>query len=875
MELGQWVDDTLYPEIWSRVNEVFPDMGFTFSLGKWKSSKRLDGSSSNRRDKIVITSTQYTSVLENGSGDTFGKRGKNLISWYMERNNITDRIEAIRKISEKLGLKIPEGKNAEEWEKKRLREEKLALSHDRQVKALDTPEGAQVLDYLINVRKYSRQLIKDMGIGYLSPGEAQTLNQGENLVVWKPEDYPLSIPYYSRGKIIGFKCRCITDEALHRNGDQKYMNTKGLSKKENPFGLTPNSLSMGINRKGEVVVVEGELDALHAIALGLPNVIAVAGGDVGEETARTLKKNGYKNIVILMDSDGAGQKFTASSIRRIDEAGLNSFVGTLTDAKDLDGFLVNHSIDELQEVIKGATFGTLYLFFDECRRFDNTDKSPLEFQNFLDRYVELASSTSDPIKRERLFSYLIELGEKKDIEIDIASIQKGIKEKVEQRKLEEDRKRSRNDALASLRSAASLLSGGKGTEALETAETALETLRVSEAEDTIQNSLEDNTDELWESYKSSPKALKTKFELFHEEGRNNELQPYSLSFPSGAVSVVGAPTNHGKSKILQSIALDALEETEEGEMLLYVTYEENEANVNKQFLNAYADIELTDPRGKGSNIKTITEYLTEGKTTYMKNISTFKQKEKEWKDIRRSRRIKIVKPDDSYLGTLQALLGQAMRQKDIRVKAIFIDYIQEIYVKDWTKYSRTDELKQAMVTLDETAQRSGIPIIVAAQLNRDVLSPLYLYNQYIADSGWIERKASEIVLIWSNKEKCKKDPKGDEKVRVADDIESRLGNLNLGEGGKLYFKLTKSRVIPSGSDAIIPIDGNTGRVHSNITKREPQQTSFIVIGEEEPDTPQQPQQQNQKPVEGNSKPFEWREEEPYQEEPDGDKPLPF
>ena len=75
MELGQWVDDTLYPEIWSRVNEVFPDMGFTFSLGKWKSSKRLDGSSSNRRDKIVITSTQYTSVLENGSGDTFGKRG--------------------------------------------------------------------------------------------------------------------------------------------------------------------------------------------------------------------------------------------------------------------------------------------------------------------------------------------------------------------------------------------------------------------------------------------------------------------------------------------------------------------------------------------------------------------------------------------------------------------------------------------------------------------------------------------------------------------------------------------------------------------------------------------------------------------------------
>jgi DNA primase len=404
MELRDFVDEELYPSIWDNLNILFPEMSFKLKLGKWRSPKKLDGNNPTnpRPDKTVVTSTHYQIALENGGGDANG-RAKDLITLFMEHNKLSNRIEAIKAMAKKCNLTIPEGADAKKWEEARKRREELALSYSRQKAALFSPEGAEVLRYLKEVRGYSEELIRDMGLGYISPDEARLLEERCKVgIAWKAEEYPLSIAYFSRGNVLGFKFRYITPI----QGKSKYMNTRSLGSEgmdNNPFGLVPQSLNKW-DKKGNVIVVEGELDALHAIALGLPNVIAVAGGDVGEETARTLKKNGYKNIVILMDSDGAGQKFTASSIRRIDEAGLNSFVGTLTDAKDLDGFLVNHSIDELQEVIKGATFGTLYLFFDECRRFDSTDKSPLEFQNFLDRYVELASSTSDPIKRERLFS---------------------------------------------------------------------------------------------------------------------------------------------------------------------------------------------------------------------------------------------------------------------------------------------------------------------------------------------------------------------------------------------------------------------------------------------------------------------------------------
>ena len=823
MELRDFVDEELYPALWDNLNTLFPEMSFKFNLGKWRSPKKLDGSdpTTPRGDKTVVTSTHYQIALENGGGDARG-RAKDLITLYMEHNSLKDRIEAIKAMAKKCNLTIPEGADAKKWEEARKRREELALSYSRQKEALFSPEGAEVLRYLKEVRGYSEELIKDMGLGYISPAEANLLEERCKVgIAWKAEEYPLSIAYFSRGNVLGFKFRYITPI----EGKSKYKNTRSLGSEgmdNNPFGLTPQSLNKW-DKKKDVIVVEGELDALHAIALGLPNVIAVAGGKITEGKARALKKSGYKNVIILLDSDVAGQKFTAESIRTIDQVGLNSFVASLPEGKDVDEYLQNHSIEELKEVTSTASFGGLFLYIKERDKFYQSKQTEIDFFNFLEEYYKIASGYRDPAKREILLTYL-----RKDFEeADIESIAKGIKERVELQAAAEEKKARKEQAAADLKKASTLLANGETNKAAETTQEALERLKAANREVEYSYILEDNTEALWKQYRANQVGLPTNITLKHREG--TELVDYNLFFPSGAISTIGAPTNHGKSKVLQSIALDALETLEEGETLLYITYEENELNVNKQFLNAYANLYVKPKGVNSSNLKVITNYLNSGDPEVLSEDKrkAFLEKEEEWKAIRHSRKIKIVKPEDNYLETLLGLIDFSV--KHLNIKAIFIDYVQEIYVKEWSKYSRTDELKEAMVRLDALAQSTNLPIIMAAQLKRETNSPLDLYNQYIADSGWIERKSSEILLIWSNKERAKGEgnPQTIAK-RIEEEIEKDLGALNLGTEGKLYVKLTKSRVTPSGSHAIVPISGAMGRV-GEAKKPEAKQKELFVL----------------------------------------------
>ena len=474
MELRDFVDEELYPAIWDNLSTLFPEMGFKLRLGKWRSPKNLDGSdpTSHRADKTIVSEKLYHVALENGGGDARG-RAKDLITLYMEHNSLQDRIEAIKELSRKCNLTLPEGADAKKYEEARKRREQLALSYNRQKEALFSPEGAEALRYLKEVRGYSEELIREMGLGYISPVEAKNLEEKCKVgIAWRVEEYPLSIAYFSRGNVMGFKFRCIAPIA----NKPKYMNTRSLGTEgmdSNPFGLTPQSLNKG-NNKGEVVVVEGELDALHAIALGLPNVIAVAGGKITEGKARALKKSGYRNIVILLDSDVAGQQFTAESIRTIDQVGLNSFVATLPEAKDTDEYLQNHSIEELKEVVSTAIFGGAFLYYKERDKYANTPQTEIDFFNFLEEYYKIVSTYGDPVKRDLLLSYLRE--DFKELNID--KIEKGIKERIEKRVSDENRRKTQAQALSNLEHASKLLKSGEVVEAEQAAKKALEGLTI-------------------------------------------------------------------------------------------------------------------------------------------------------------------------------------------------------------------------------------------------------------------------------------------------------------------------------------------------------------------------------------------------------------
>ena len=809
-DITHFIQTELYPTLWHSIDRVFPQMAFTLRRNKWESPRNIDGSTPKnpRKDKSVITSQLPTRILEHGEGGS-----KDLISLYKDLNSLATDMEATKAISGLLGLELPEG-DSETWKRYREQQDRLHSAKERMSRALFSPEGKEVLDYLRDVRGYSDAVIEAMGLGYCSEAEAVTLGLAETPV---GKYFVLAVPYQSGGTLYGFKFRYVSAEAREKYGNRKYYNSPDLRDKMNlhPFGL-PGVAMVG-DQKG-IVVVESELDTLHAEALGVTNIMASSGGAISTEALQGAKDRGARRVALIMDNDEAGRKYTLTGIENAEALGLSTFVADLPEQyKDVDEYLKEHSGDELRKLIEGASSAALYQFdriigeYVALQEQQGGELSDIQTADLKAKVIDLAAKTEDSLDRARIIN---SYSERTGLEITRADLL----EEIDRERLL-DQATARNRELGDTIDKARKLQGeGKTQEAISFISETLTRIERGIDAEKASRYLENDIEDVFRSYRKETKGVLSHIQLTN--GKDN----YIVEFPSGAISVIGAPTNHGKSKLLQSVALDLIadmKETTAPGTVLYITYEEAKEAVIKQFLNAYIDDTITDDRGKGGNLQTLTEYLHKGTARYMRQGNGIPQKVergiKEIKELFNRDLLKVVKPEDNYLGTLLSILRYATRARNIR--AIFLDYAQEIYIERW-KNPRTEELKEIMIEIDLIAQEANVPIIMGAQLKQETDSPLSLDNQTIADSKWICYKASEVVLFWSNKEKCKNDPDGS-KLRKAG---AELPNLTLGGSGQLYLKLTKTRLAPcTGLSAILRINGNSGRVKGNAAKAREQE----------------------------------------------------
>ena len=141
-----------------------------------------------------------------------------------------------------------------------------------------------------------------------------------------------------------------------------------------------------------------------------------------------------------------------------------------------------------------------------------------------------------------------------------------------------------------------------------------------------------------------------------------------------------------------------------------------------------------------------------------------------------------------------------------KIKAVFVDYIQLLY-KSGNKAQRTEELKEICRDLKNLAVEEKLPIVVAAQLNREAKTPLELHSQNIGEAGDLERIANKILCIWNSAFSARKS-----KETSQDELDTLQKELSfmLGKGGKIYAKLTKNRGGAAGLEAVFDFNGNTG-----------------------------------------------------------------
>jgi len=182
----------------------------------------------------------------------------------------------------------------------------------------------------------------------------------------------------------------------------------------------------------------------------------------------------------------------------------------------------------------------------------------------------------------------------------------------------------------------------------------------------------------------------------------------------------------------------------------------------------------------------------------------FKEKEASFmKDYIEAGKLRIFDGDYSS-NELVAIIQYIARS--LKVKAVFVDYIQLLY-RENNKLQRNEELKEIAKSLRQTAKSLKLPIVLAAQLNREAKSPTEMHSQNIADSADLEREANKVLLLWNSAFPATNGNNYNE-TKIAD----KEKRPSLGTGGQIYGLLSKNRGGLPYIDALLKFDGNTGVV---------------------------------------------------------------
>lgn len=273
-----------------------------------------------------------------------------------------------------------------------------------------------------------------------------------------------------------------------------------------------------------------------------------------------------------------------------------------------------------------------------------------------------------------------------------------------------------------------------------------------------------------------------------------------LLLPSGAISVFTAPTSHGKTTFLINLALNVATASPDKETYLF-SYEEDGDSILINTLNTYLDEEISS-----NNRKTLKSYFTTGSTEYIKSQSKdyfTSTKDKFFRELIETRRLNI-----HYSSYNSDTLIEAIKylHKHAKPGAIFIDYIQLLNLPEgkYKTYSRQEEIKEICIALKDVAVETGLPIILGAQFNREVVNQLRIHATKIGEAGDIERIANLIVGFWNNNFKP-----------LATEGELNEINNKGTTPDTLYTTILKNRGGRVGLEEILSFNGNTGKIKNS------------------------------------------------------------
>lgn len=719
----------------------------------WESCHHLDGT----RDGAGAVVTYLYDNNEGWAHDHARGESVNLVDLYMNLHG-GDFLSAVQTLSDMCGLKVPE-MDSEEWaEYKRTQENReTATRVFRKALKGETPEAAKVMAYL-SERGWTADDIAKAQLGLSSTAALDEIERsggdsrpyrvkakvGDKVVGSVGTTHLLAIPQTSGGHQVGHKFREVGADT-----GQKYVNAYKTHKGE-AFAY----LTIGVR---DAVIVEGELDALHAQVRGISNVVATMGGGATAAQVRDALKRGVERFTLLFDNDTRGAGFTADTIKQLRAAGVRDIYITQKateegekdgksmpyDCKDIDEFFAKgHTKAEFDGIIANAVPYFLHDFFRLKERFAdlNEEKGGLtmkEREDFLKQTEEIYDDMEQK-DTPLLLKHIRDVAPSLLVDMDgwEEHLMQGYFRKQERTRAEEVRK-----ALADMQAAANAGDTDRAVRLMKDTAKAVGGLTM-EAQFT-KSFTPPTIAEVGVMLSEVNKGLPTGFVF--KKGHNET----TLTLNAGLTFVCGY-TGHGKTSFLNCLALNEATrciQLNGGDKVLYFSYEIDKPRLIRNFLNTY----VNDPNlnNDGSEDAILSYFRGEGDRYFQKShYGNFVKKQEEFLRGYISSGVITIVGENYKAETLLDGIKFHLNACKHKVSAVFIDYAQLLYSEVFVR-QRTEEIKKIVNDIKDFANAERLPFVLAAQFNREIYSPTDLVSNNIGEGGDFERIADTCIGLFN------------------------------------------------------------------------------------------------------------------------------
>ena len=322
-----------------------------------------------------------------------------------------DYMETVRFLAQRAGIPMPED-GGDDGARARTR----MLEMNREAgkffhRTLFSPEGKKGLDYLIG-RGLTERTIKTYGLGYATE-DWDRLKRHMNSLGYNDEEleaasllskakngkryydffrYRVMFPFFDvRGNVVGFSGRVIGGDDT-----RKYLNTRGtLVYNKSSFLYSMNHAKN--TKESSLILCEGNLDVITLYQAGFKNAVATCGTALTDVHARKIANLGFKEVVVSLDSDEAGQKATAKAMNILSNVGIQTRILKMQGAKDPDEYIKKFGSEAYRILLNKSESG-MDFELERIGRGLDLDSTGGKSE-YLRRAVTLIAGTPNPIDR--------------------------------------------------------------------------------------------------------------------------------------------------------------------------------------------------------------------------------------------------------------------------------------------------------------------------------------------------------------------------------------------------------------------------------------------------------------------------------------------